>query len=283
LSKVSSDIPTGSLPPDLILLAEWWPQVELIELSTSGMLRLHKESLILQTILATSMLLDSCQKATVVPILITGLASCSDDKTIKVYDLRSNQLLQHYNAHKGRVNDISFHPTGLYMASCSDDSKVKIWDLRKGKALYSLFSHTGSVEAVDFSFAGDYFATGGDDKNLLLWKSNFYDSKTTENNSIPPKTKVVNEKVVKFTSKVEPASELESPIQEGGDGNLPSQVLTMYDTRMSGAEESSNLNVIEVGADEKINSNLDKIMNQMDKLFIMLKVISYDHRTWRPE
>lgn len=216
-------------------------------------------------------------------ILTEGLASCSDDKTIKVYDLRSNQLLQHYNAHKGRVNEISFHPTGLYMASCSDDSKVKIWDLRKGKALYSLYSHTGSVEAVDFSFAGDYFATGGDDKNLLLWKSNFYDSKTRENNSIPPKTKVVNEKVVKFSSKVEHASVLESPVEEGADGNLPSQVLTMYDTRISGVEDTNNLNVIEVGADEKINSNLDKIMSQMDKLFIMLKVKTIHSRTWRLE
>lgn len=200
-----------------------------------------------------------------------------------MYDLRSNQLLQHYNAHKGRVNEISFHPTGLYMASCSDDSKVKIWDLRKGKAMFSLYSHTGSVEAVDFSFAGDYFATGGDDKNLLLWKSNFYDSKTKESSLIPPKTKVVNEKIVKFSSKVEAASEIEFPVQEGGDGNLPSQVLTMYDTRLSAGEDTSNLNVVEVGADEKINSNLDKIMNQMDKLFVMLKVVPVDPRTWRPE
>ena len=114
---------------------------------------------------ATSTGSSSCPKTTVSPSDL-GFASYSDDKTIKIYDVRSNQLLQHYNAHKGPVNEISFHPTGYYMASCSTDAKVKIWDLRKGKALYSLYSHSGSVNSVDFSFAGDYFATGGDDKNL---------------------------------------------------------------------------------------------------------------------
>lgn len=223
-----------------------------------------------------------CQRATVGSAL-QGLASCSDDKTIKIYDLRSNQLLQHYNAHKGRVNEISFHPTGLYMASCSDDSKVKIWDLRKGKALFSLYSHTESVEAVDFSFAGDYFATGGDDKNLLVWKSNFYDSKTQERTAIAPKTKVVNEKIVKFAGKVVTSPEIEPPIEHGADGNFGSQVLTMFDTRITGQEDPSNLNVVEVGADEKINSNLDRIMSQMDKLFLMLKVDIDHSRTWRRE
>lgn len=158
------------------------------------------------------------------------------------------------------------------MASCSDDSKVKIWDLRKGKALFSLYSHTESVEAVDFSFAGDYFATGGDDRNLLVWKSNFYDSKTQERTAIDQKVKIVNEKVVKLASKVETAPETEPPIEHGADGNFGSQVLTMFDTRITGQEDTSNLNVVEVEADAKINSNLDRIMNQMDKLFLMLKV-----------
>ena len=84
------------------------------------------------------------------------------------------------------------------MASCSGDSKVKIWDLRKGKAMFSLYSHTGAVNSVDFSFAGDYFATGGDDKNLQLWKTNVYESQTREADLIQPKTKIVNDKVVKF-------------------------------------------------------------------------------------
>ena len=217
---------------------------------------------------------DFSQKAIVISKFNSGLATCSDDKTIKVYDLRSNQLLQHYNAHKAAVNEISFHPTGLYMASCSDDSKVKIWDLRKGKALFSLYSHTGAVNSVDFSFAGDYFATGGDDKNLLLWRSNFYDSKTRETELISPKTKIVNDKIVKLTAKVETQGDEHQQVQSGVvRERLGNDILTMADNNnLSGSDDFSKLNVVEVQADDKINTNLDRIMGQMDKLFVMLKV-----------
>lgn len=204
------------------------------------------------------------------------MASCSDDKTIKIYDLRSNQLLQHYNAHKGSVNEVSFHPTGLYMASCSDDSKIKIWDLRKGKALFTLYSHTGAVNSVDFSFAGDYFATGGDDRNLLVWKSNFYDSKTRETDFIEQKISTA-----KSVGKVQVAQPQPHSLPESGvvKERLGENILTLHDSpniSTSMREETSNLKVVEVEADKKINSNLDRIMNQMDKLFIMLKVNGID-------
>lgn len=134
--------------------------------------------------------------------LILGLASCSDDKTIKIYDLRSNQILQHYNAHAGAVNQISFHPSGFYLGSVSNDSKVKIWDLRKGEALFSLYGHNGSVKAINFSHAGDYFTTGGDDRMLLIWKSNFFNSNSKESKQIKKKKKYTpNGKVITFPQK----------------------------------------------------------------------------------
>lgn len=211
------------------------------------------------------------------------LASCSDDKTVKIFDLRSNQLLQHYNAHKAAVNEISFHPTGLYMASCSDDSKIKIWDLRKGKALFTLYSHTGAVNAVDFSFAGDYFATGGDDKNLLVWKSNFYDSRTREADFIEQKVSTAKSAV-----KVQVSAPAAQNVPDSGVvlERFGDNVLNMHDTpniSTSMRDEPSNLKVVEVEADAKINSNLDRIMNQMDKLFVMLKVNFVQIRTWRLE
>lgn len=194
-------------------------------------------------------------------------------------------MLQHYNAHKGSVNEINFHPSGLYMASGSDDSKVKIWDLRKGKALYSLYSHTGAVNAVDFSFAGDYFATGGVDKNLLFWKSNFYHSNTREEDLVAPKVKVVNEKVVKFPSKVEVAEDQSiqgsmmrnSMVREKlGNEVLLLDAAPQGDVTLgqSGFDlpTSQRQNVVEVNADDKINNNLDRIMGQVDKILIMLKV-----------
>ncbi len=40
----------------------------------------------------------------------TCTASCSDDQTIKIWDLRKRKLIQHYDAHGGPVTDIAFSP-----------------------------------------------------------------------------------------------------------------------------------------------------------------------------
>jgi WD40 repeat protein len=169
------------------------------------------------------------------------------------------------------------------MASCSDDSKIKIWDLRKGKALFTLYSHTGAVNSVDFSFAGDYFSTGGDDKNLLVWKSNFYDSRTREADFIEQKISTA-----KSVAKVQVSQPAARELPERGvvRERLGENVVSMYDSaNMSSMikDDASNLKVVEVEGDSKINANLDRIMNQMDKLFVMLKVLVLDRRTWRLE
>ena len=101
----------------------------------------------------------------------TCLASCGSDKKIKIFDVRSHRLLQHYDAHSELINSISFHPQGTYIISTSNDGCVKIWDLRKGHILYTLMGHEGPTSSGSFSPAGDYFCTGGKDSVILIWKS----------------------------------------------------------------------------------------------------------------
>ena len=54
------------------------------------------------------------------------VAACSSDNTIKIWDIRMNQLLQHYAAHQDAVNSISIHPSGDYMVSASSDMTTKV-------------------------------------------------------------------------------------------------------------------------------------------------------------
>jgi hypothetical protein len=103
----------------------------------------------------------------------TILASCSADHTIKLFDVRTHQLLQHYEAHEGAVNSIEFHPSGDFLLSASDDTALKVWDLREGHQLYTIHGHQSSVLAASFSPAGDYFVSGGCDELVMVWKTNF--------------------------------------------------------------------------------------------------------------
>lgn len=46
----------------------------------------------------------------------TALISGSADKSIKIWDTRSHQLLQHYAAHDDSVTSISLHPVRVFRA-----------------------------------------------------------------------------------------------------------------------------------------------------------------------
>lgn len=102
----------------------------------------------------------------------TCVASGSDDKKIKLWDIRSKRLIQHYDAHIAPVASIAFHPSGNYLLSAGHDGLVKIWDLKLGQILYTLHGHEGPVIASNFSNCGDFFCTGGTDSIVMVWQSN---------------------------------------------------------------------------------------------------------------
>eukprot|EP00976_Prorocentrum_cordatum_P029191 594422-Prorocentrum_minimum.AAC.1 len=52
-------------------------------------------------------------------------ASVSPSTPLQVYDTRSNSLVQHYDAHSGSVNTVSFHPSGNFLLSSSNDGTLK--------------------------------------------------------------------------------------------------------------------------------------------------------------
>ena len=101
------------------------------------------------------------------------MASCSHDKKIKLYDLRSQHVIQVYEGHEGPVKSIDFHPHCPYVISSSEDGTTKIWNSQKGRLEYTLESHSNQTK---FSRQGDYFISGGSDKTINIWKTGFYDS-----------------------------------------------------------------------------------------------------------
>jgi WD40 repeat protein len=63
------------------------------------------------------------------------LASGSSDETIKLWDARSDAVLQTLESHSGWVNAVAFSPDGKTLASGSGDWTVKLCDAKLGAVL----------------------------------------------------------------------------------------------------------------------------------------------------
>lgn len=58
------------------------------------------------------------------------LVSGSEDKTIKIWDVASGNLLQTLTGHGGKITALAFSPDGKTLASGSDDKTIRLWRLK---------------------------------------------------------------------------------------------------------------------------------------------------------
>ncbi|KAJ3437306.1 histone-binding protein msi1 [Anaeramoeba flamelloides] len=98
--------------------------------------------------------------------------SVSDDKTLKLFDIRSKKCTRDIIAHSEEINSISFNPFNEHiLITGSSDTIVGLWDLRNTKRrMYSFISHSKPVYKVCFNKKQkNIFASSSDDKKIVLW------------------------------------------------------------------------------------------------------------------
>lgn len=101
------------------------------------------------------------------------LASCSDDKTIKIFNLINYQCELTLIGHQKSVLYISELNTGA-LISCSSDSTIKIWEINKTQYKYiqTLKEHTGIVNKV-IQISLSRIGSCSDDKTVKIWDQNY--------------------------------------------------------------------------------------------------------------
>ena len=91
------------------------------------------------------------------------------DKTLKLWDAASGQLIRTFEGHSGGVVSVAFSPDGTRVLSGSGDKTLKLWEAASGQLVRTFEGHSGWVYSVAFSPDGTRVLSGSEDKTLKLW------------------------------------------------------------------------------------------------------------------
>ena len=96
------------------------------------------------------------------------IASGSEDKTVRLWDLEGNPVSKPFQGHEDYVTSIAFDPNGHYIVTGSSDETVRLWDLEGNPVSNPFQGHQDKITSVAFSLNSQYIVSGGYD-GMRLW------------------------------------------------------------------------------------------------------------------
>lgn len=98
------------------------------------------------------------------------MASGSWDKTIKIWNLETAELIGTLTGHSDRVNSVAISSDGKMLVSGSSDETIKFWNLHSGDLLCTFPGHSMEVNSVAINPKRQVIAScGGADNTIKLW------------------------------------------------------------------------------------------------------------------
>ncbi|MER3588278.1 MAG: hypothetical protein C4322_08850, partial [Mastigocladus sp. ERB_26_1] len=97
------------------------------------------------------------------------IASGSTDKTIKLWDVTTGQVIKTLTGHNNGVFSIAFSPDSKTIASGGADKTIKLWDVTTGQVIKTFSGHEDTVYSIAFSPDGKTIASGSVDQTIKLW------------------------------------------------------------------------------------------------------------------
>lgn len=103
------------------------------------------------------------------------IASSSDDKTARLWDLRSGKCVRLFTGSPSPLSCVALSSaavttgTASLLAAGTDAGSVCLWDVGSGKHLAVMQGHTDAVHSVSFNWDGSALASGGADCSLRIF------------------------------------------------------------------------------------------------------------------
>lgn len=97
------------------------------------------------------------------------IASGSDDKTIRVWDVELGRCVRELIGHHYHITTVRFNSKGNLLISGSADEAIRVWDVLRGKCLKTLSAHSDPISAVDMIWDGTIIASASYDGLIRLF------------------------------------------------------------------------------------------------------------------
>lgn len=100
---------------------------------------------------------------------VAKIASGSFDRTIKVWNYQTGELIRVVSENTGAVYTLAFSDEYNLLAQGGAEQNIKLWEIETGALLEICKEHNGSVRAIAISYNGKTLASGSYDGTIKLW------------------------------------------------------------------------------------------------------------------
>ncbi len=100
-----------------------------------------------------------------------SLLATSRDKSVILWQAFSWELVRRLEGHQSTVSCVAWSPDSAYLASCSLDNTIRLWEGTEAASSATLKGHRGEVYGVAWSPDSSHLASCSSDGTIRIWNS----------------------------------------------------------------------------------------------------------------